>query len=207
MSKTNPWKRILQTLLIIGAVIIGGLWIIGTLFEVTEPAAALPAPTPFVVDSQIVAIGAKVGLTADQLAKAHAQVGTCPPKAAACHYSNVRSTIYIPADQISNPRVATNLAHEFYHHVYSFELTAENRAVLGDSLLDTYNEASTVGKQLRWRMQPYIESGLSPTSEEFKNELHSVFCTEVADNRMTPESLAYCSKWVPGRNGLENSIY
>lgn len=182
------------------------LWILAAWPKPTQ--AYVPTPTPFMVSPQVVSIGAVIGLSEAQLAEVHAQVGgDCHDEAAfACYDDNVE-TIYIMPKALANHRVYTTLAHEYYHFVFARKLNASGRKVTGDSLVALYNRNDQLGSELRWRLEPYTKDGLVPGTDEFDTELHSIWCTEVADNRMTANSLQYCAKWVPGRNALENSIY
>ena len=200
-------KKTLLVLAVLGG-IIGGFAILYGLSATSESTYAdAPTPTPFMVDARIVAVGAQVGLTQSQLSTVHAQLGAChDAKATAC-YENATETMFIRPETMASPKLPTVLAHEYLHYVWYKMLGDQGRKITGDSLMVMYSRNDYLGTELRWRLEPYVNLGDVPGTDAFNTELHSIWCTEVADNRMNASSLEYCSRYIPGRNALQNTIF
>lgn len=84
------------------------------------------------------------------------------------------------------------LAHEYLHYKWSRYTQAER-----DSLSVQFESLYSSDSQMHARMQPYIDNDhLVVGSQEFSNELHSVYCTESSDKYLSQPVLAECNRWI-----------
>jgi len=107
-------------------------------------------------------------------------------------YYDGAETISILHNPPAGIDIKTVLAHEYLHYIWGKHSQSE-RDSLGIEL-DTLYKSDIPMQQ---RMKSYEDRfGLSPSSDEFINELHSVYCTEVSDAFLSKAILDECNKWI-----------
>lgn len=102
--------------------------------------------------------------------------------------NEVTYTLTVRPNQTRN-KTYIGLAHEYYHYIWDKYPETKD---LSPALLAMY----TAYEPLNNRMQVYIDTGMSVDSEQFSNELWAIICTEVTPERVSPQIMGQCNRWV-----------
>lgn len=87
------------------------------------------------------------------------------------------------------------LAHEYYHYVQN------NIDAKGSASFNSYLESlETSNSYLRGRIAPYrTGEACAGTCEKIQQEAQAVACTEIPDDQLRVDFVAWCTKYVPDR--------
>lgn len=102
------------------------------------------------------------------------------------------NTIRIKRNLPAGENAKTLVAHEYLHYVWS-NYPQQQRNMLSGELETLYSSDTPMQN----RMKYYIEDhNLTVGSEDFSNELHSIYCTESSDSVLTKSILEECNRWI-----------
>jgi hypothetical protein len=89
--------------------------------------------------------------------------------------------------------LSTTLAHEYLHYIWASKLSQAERDSLSANLTQLYS----ADPGMQERMTHYRDfKKLVPGTEQFSNELHSIYCTESSDGWLDQAVLDECNKWI-----------
>jgi len=204
-------KKLLLSLGIIGA-FAGGI-IFGVVYKAAvnnsqdSVAQASAAPDTYRPSQEMVYLANKIGLSTDYLNKTHAQFGIdqgkfCDPAVfIACYNPNEKTVrLYIKVFTKTDEDPATTLGYEVSHYVWQSMPDSEKEAI--KPAMNNWYLAHK--SQVDSTQSGLIKAEGGFGSDNFEDELHSITCTEVADNELAPELLAHCSAFLPNRSALRN---
>lgn len=156
----------------------------------TTGTSNLVAVTPTMQDPSIKAVANQIGADISQINLKYTQFTNANERAYFSYVTkgkDVTYTIEVRPGMDPN-QTRKSFAHEYYHYVWKSH--PESNTVKG--ALSGMYAADPVMKQ---RMTPYIDSGLSPYTDEFTNELFAIYCTEVYTPTLEPSVAQECTKW------------
>ena len=107
------------------------------------------------------------------------------------NFDNIR-TITLLRDA---PNIEKELAHEYLHYIWN------NKVLNKDELSNFLNELYNSDPGMQYRMKVYTKQNILPNTDQFTNELHSIYCTESSDAYLTQVIITECNKWI-NRNSL-----
>lgn len=185
----NTFKNISYT----GLVFLTAFIVIFIFGKPDPDTTAAPVQPQFTVAPEITSIATDLGINQQYLREAKAQFGN--PETA-CNKAGARGCfngVITISPSITPEEKKVALAHEYMHFVWSNKVV--NKQAVSAEVLSFAN-------QYRSNIAPRFEFYKGVDQKQLEDEYQAIFCTEIADWRLSPELKNYCTTWLPNRSAL-----